>query len=202
MVIGYDDIYILTFPSFRCIRGPYPTYRNGTGAFPKGMMSYKLIDDAYMLVIGGTYSNATDKVCDVPIIQGAHNMNLGGQSKDNEIWASYQSKLITYVVSINTRMAVGGRSTNGTTKIMPVSGFDAPDLAVQMERTAESGIRTATRATEISTKKIAPPSHMSKPSSGLSTGAIAGIAVGCSVAFIPALAGCVVLIYRQKSITA
>ncbi|KAH7236542.1 hypothetical protein BKA59DRAFT_503984 [Fusarium tricinctum] len=196
---GYDDIYILTIPSFQWIRGPYPTYKKGTGAFPKSMMSCNVIDDAQMLVIGGTYSNATDKVCDVPSIQGAHNMNLGKQNKEDAIWALYQPKLTTYVVPIDIRTAVGGSSAGGATETTPVSGFDAPDLAVQMERTAGSGTRTATRATATGTKKTAPPAQTSNPpSSGLSTGAIAGIAVGCSVVFILALAGCVVLIYRRR----
>jgi hypothetical protein len=162
------------------------------------MMSCNVVDDAQMLVIGGTYSNATDKVCDVPIIQGAHNMNLGKQNKEDVIWALYQPKLTTYVVPIDIRTAVGGSPTGGATKTTPVSGFDAPDLAVQMERTAATGTRTATRETETSAKKTAPPSHTNNPSSGLSTGAIAGIAVGCSVAFILALSGCIVLIYKRR----
>ncbi|KAF5529036.1 hypothetical protein FMEXI_14395 [Fusarium mexicanum] len=196
--IGFDDIYILTIPSFQWIRGPYPTYRNGTGSYPKSMMSCNVIDNAQMLVIGGTYSNATQKVCDVPAIQGAHNMNLGKQNKEDAIWALYQPSLTTYIVPMDIRTAVGGSSTGGATKTTPVSGFDAPDLAVQMERTAASGTRTATRATETSTKKAAPATHTSKPSSGLDTGAIAGIAVGSAVAFMLALAGCGLLIYRRR----
>ncbi|EXK26351.1 hypothetical protein FOMG_17026 [Fusarium oxysporum f. sp. melonis 26406] len=162
------------------------------------MMSCNVVDDAQMLVIGGTYSNATDKVCDVPTIQGTHNMNLGKQNKEDAIWALYQPNLTTYIVPIDIRTAVGGNSAGSATKTTPVSGFDAPDLAVQMERTAGSGTRTATRATDTSTKKPAPPSHTSKPSSGLSTGAIAGIAVGCSVAFILALLGIGCLFYRRR----
>jgi hypothetical protein len=125
-------------------------------------------------------------------------MNLGKQNKDDAIWAMYQPNLTTYIVPIDIRTAVGGSSAGGATKTTPVSGFDAPDLAVQMERTAASGTRTATRATDTGTKKTAPPSHTSKPSSGLSTGAIAGIAVGCGVAFILALVGFGVLIYRRR----
>lgn len=195
---GYDDIYILTIPSFQWIRGPYPTYKNGTGAFPKSMMSCNVVDDAQMLVIGGTYSNATDKVCDVPTIQGAHNMNLGKQNKEDAIWALYQPSLTTYIVPIDIRTAVGGNSAGGATTTTPISGFDAPDLAVQMKRTAGSGTRTATRVTGTSTKKPSSPSHTTKPSSGLSTGAIAGIAVGSTVAFILALLGIGCLVYQRR----
>lgn len=193
---GYDDIYILTIPSFQWIRGPYPTYRNGTGDFPKSMMSCNVVNNAQMLVIGGTYSNTTG--CDVPIIHGAHNMALGRQNDKDAIWAAYQPNLTTYVVPVDIRTAIGGKPTGAATQTVPVDGFDAPDLAVQMDRTAEMKDRTATRATATSTKKPAPPSDTSKPSPGLSSGAIAGIAVGCSVAFILALAGCGVLVYRRR----
>ncbi|UZP36766.1 hypothetical protein NXS19_004582 [Fusarium pseudograminearum] len=103
---GYDDIYILTIPSFQWIRGPYPTYRNGTGAFPKSMMSCNVVNDAQMLVIGGTYSNTTE--CDVPIIHGAHNMDLGRQNEKKAIWAAYQPNLTTYVLPVDIRTAIGG----------------------------------------------------------------------------------------------
>ncbi|KAH7178984.1 uncharacterized protein B0J16DRAFT_402344 [Fusarium flagelliforme] len=194
---GYDDIYILTIPSFQWIRG-YPTDSNGTGEFPKSMMSCNVVNDAQMLVIGGTYSNATYKDCDVPTIQGAHNMNLGRQNKENKLWWAYQPNLTTYVVPVDIRNVIGGKTTGAASKTVPVGGFDAPDLAVQMDRTAPAGDRTATRATATSTEKPQPPSDTSEPSSGLSTGAIAGIAVGCSLAFILALVGCGVVVYRRR----
>lgn len=125
-------------------------------------------------------------------------MNLGKQNKEDAIWALYQPNLTTYIVPIDIRTAVGGNSAGGATTTTPVSGFDAPDLAVQMERTAGSGTRTATRVTDTSTSKPSPPSHTTKPSSGLSTGAIAGIAVGGTVAFILALLGIGCLIYRRR----
>ena len=67
-----------------------------------------------------------------------------------------------------------------------------------MDRTAATGDRTATRATATSTKKPLPPAGTSEPPSRLSTGAIAGIAVGCSLAFILALVGCAVIVYRRR----
>ncbi|PTD01214.1 hypothetical protein FCULG_00012689 [Fusarium culmorum] len=91
---------------FQWIRGPYPTYRNGTGAFPKSMMSCNVVNHAQMLVIGGTYSNTTE--CDVPIIHGAHNMDLGRQNEEKAIWAAYQPNLTTYVLPVDIRTAIGG----------------------------------------------------------------------------------------------
>jgi hypothetical protein len=160
-------------------------------------MSCNVVDNTQMLVIGGSYANATEKTCDVPSIQGAHNMNLGKQNKEDAIWARYQDDLTTYKVPIDIRTAIGGSATGGATKTTPVSGFDAPDLEVLMERTAESGTRSATRATSTSTK-TPPPSEEPASSSSLSGGAIAGIAVGCSVAGLLALAGCGFLMYRRR----
>lgn len=194
---GYDDIYILTIPSFQWIRGPYPGYDNGTGAFPKSMMSCNVVDNAQMLVIGGSYANDT-KNCDVPSIQGAHNMNLGEQNEEKAMWARYQNKLTTYHVPTDIVTAIGGSSTGGATKTTPVSGFDAPDLEVLMERTAKAGTRKPTRATSTNTESPSSSGKDDSSSSSLSTGAIAGIAVGCSVAGILALAGCGFFFYRRR----
>ncbi|RGP76880.1 hypothetical protein FLONG3_4963 [Fusarium longipes] len=196
---GYDDIYILTIPSFQWIRGPYPGYENGTGTYPKSMMSCNVVDNTQMLVIGGSYANASEKICDVPPIQGVHNMNLGKQNEEDAIWARYQDDLTTYEVPIDIRTAIGGSATGGATKTTPVSGFDAPDLEVLMERTAESGTRSATRATSTSTKAPPSSSPSDEPSSSsLSSGAIAGIAVGCTIAGLLALGGCGFLIWRRR----
>ncbi|KAH6953724.1 hypothetical protein BKA56DRAFT_663646 [Ilyonectria sp. MPI-CAGE-AT-0026] len=197
---GYDDIYILTIPSFQWIRGPYPTYRNGTGQFPKSMMSCNVVDNAQMLVIGGTYSNASADTCDVPPIQGTHNMNLGEQNPNHAIWAAYQPNLTTYAVPTDIRTVVGGRNSGGATKTAPTSGFDAPDLSVLMTRKAGSATRTATRKTDLATTTAPPPppTQSSTSSSSLSAGAIAGIAVGGSAALILALLGCSFLIYRRR----
>ncbi|CAF3455230.1 unnamed protein product [Fusarium graminearum] len=195
---GYDDIYILTIPSFQWIRGPYPGYENGTGTYPKSMMSCNVIDNTQMLVIGGSYANATEKECDVPSIQGVHNMNLGKQNDEDAIWARYQDDLTTYEVPVDIRKSIGGSAKGGASETTPISGFNDPDLEVLMTRTAESGTRSATRATSTSTKTAAPSASDEPSSSSLSTGAIAGIAVGCSVASILALLGCGLLIYRRR----
>ncbi|EWZ28546.1 hypothetical protein FOZG_17758 [Fusarium oxysporum Fo47] len=141
-----------------------------------------------MLVIGGIYANASEKMCPD---HSRHTQYELGQTEPKRCDPGN-------VVLIDIRTAIGGSSTSGATKTTPASGFDAPDFAVLMERTAVSGTRTARRSTETSTKKPpSPPSSSSKPSSSLSTGATAGIAVGCSVVFILALAGCG-LIYRRR----
>ncbi|KAM5523955.1 cell wall anchored protein [Fusarium oxysporum f. sp. phaseoli] len=206
--IGYDDLYILTLPTFQWIRGPYLSYNNGTGTYPKSMMSCNVVDNAQMLVIGGTYSNATEDTCDVPTIQGVHNMNLGKQNQENVIWAEYDPDLTTYVVPTDILKAVVDYDGSGTTKTAPVSGFDTLDVAVIMKRTARSGSRAATRPTDSTatatrpadnnTPASKPPSHSSIRSPSLSAGGIAGIAVGCSMVLVLALVGCFFLTYRRK----
>lgn len=162
------------------------------------MMSCNVIDNTQMLVIGGSYANATEKECDVPSIQGVHNMNLGKQNDEDAIWARYQDDLTTYEVPVDIRKSIGGSAKGGASETTPISGFNDPDLEVLMTRTAESGTRSATRATSTSTKTAAPSASDAPSSSSLSTGAIAGIAVGCSVASILALLGCGLLIYRRR----
>ncbi|KAH7124849.1 hypothetical protein B0J13DRAFT_646745 [Dactylonectria estremocensis] len=198
---GYDDIYILTIPSFQWIRGPYPPGSNVTGAFPKSMMSCNVIDNAQMLVIGGTYSNDTTYMCDADSVWGTHNMDLGEENPDNAIWALYKPNLTTYAVPTDILTAVGGRNSGGAVKTKPISGFDAPDLSVLMTRTALPATRKPTRQVSFTTTTKSTSTPTSKPdddSPSLSTGAIAGIAVGGSIALILALLGCCFFIRRRR----
>ncbi|KAH7313854.1 hypothetical protein B0I35DRAFT_480501 [Stachybotrys elegans] len=190
---GYDDIYILSIPSFQWIRGPYPVGSNVTGPYPKSMMSCNVVHRAQMLVIGGTYSNDTTFSCDADAVWGEHNMDLGEQNEDKAMWALYKPNLTSYVVPTDIVRAVGGDEKGGATKTAPVSGFDEPDLAVLMTRQASAATRTPTRSVSTST---ATPTASS--SSGLSTGAIVGIAVGCSVAGILLLVGAICLCLRRR----
>jgi len=184
---GYDDIYILSLPSFQWIRGPYPAGSNVTGAYPKSMMTCNVVDNAQMLVIGGTYSNDTTYMCDADTIWGEHNMNLGEQNENKAIWGSYQPSLTTYVVPTDILTAVGGNPTGGATVTRPTGGFDFPDLSVQMTRRAAITARSPTR--DVNVGGAAPP---------LSTGAIAGIAVGGGVVLIAAVVGCCIFFRRRR----
>jgi hypothetical protein len=168
-----------------------------SGPYPKSMMSCNVVDNAQMLVIGGTYSNDTTYMCDADTVWGTHNMDLGEQNSDNAIWAKYQPSLTTYAVPTDILTAVGGRNTGAASKTTPVSGFDAPDLSVLMTRKAASATRTPTRNVNVSTAS-ATPSSTGQDGGGasLSTGAIAGIAVGGSIAFLAALASCILHIHR------
>jgi len=171
---GYDDIYILTIPSFQWIRGPYPPNSNVTGAFPKSMMSCNVVKNAQMLVIGGTYSNDST-ACDADVIWGTHNMNLGEENPNKAIWAAYQPNLTTYTVPTDLVTAIGGNGDGQATVTAPPTGFDAPDLAVLATRKAKSATRTPTRF-------IPGPTSTSKPPKDkLGKGALAGIVIGAVV---------------------
>ncbi|KAK3313668.1 hypothetical protein B0H66DRAFT_357773 [Apodospora peruviana] len=196
--VGYDDIYILSIPSFQWIRGPYPPGSNVTGAYPKRGMSCNVVNNAQMVVIGGTYSNDTTYSCDADSVWGQHNMNLGEQNDDKAIWALYQPSLTSYVVPTDILTAVGGAETGGAKTTAPVSGFDAPDLSVLMTRKATINTRSATRDVSTAT---ATPTHTTIPGPDphLSGGAIAGIVVGSVAGIAVLLAGCCLYIRRRQS---
>ncbi|KAK4662256.1 uncharacterized protein QC763_701240 [Podospora pseudopauciseta] len=195
---GFDDIYVLTIPSFQWIRGPYPKDSNVTGPFPKNMMSCNVVNNAQMVIIGGSNSNATGYECDVDTVGGQHNMNLGEENPENAIWARYQPKLTTYAVPTFIMSAVGGRNTGGARVLTPSGGFNAPDLSVLMTRKAVISTRTPTRDVSPATSSPAPTGE-GEPAPPLSPGAIAGIAIGGAVVLIALLAGCCCFIrYRQK----
>ncbi|KAK4224471.1 hypothetical protein QBC38DRAFT_16208 [Podospora fimiseda] len=197
---GYDDIYVLTIPSFQWIRGPYPVGSNVSGPYPKNMASCNVVNHAQMLIIGGTYSNDTTFMCDVEAVGGQHNMNLGQQNSATAIWAEYEPTLTTYAVPTFILSAVGGTNTGGARVTAPTGGFDAPDLAVQMGRKAKIQSRSPTRDVSGPTSSsILPPPPEPSSSKALGAGAIAGIAVGGAVVLIALLVGCCFFIrHRQK----
>lgn len=92
--------------------------------------------------------------------------------------------------------AIGGQNTGGAAKTTPANGFDAPDLSVLMTRKATIATRAPTRNVNINPPATSAPPG---PSSPLSTGAIAGIAVAGGLVLIAALAGCCVLVRRRRA---
>jgi len=166
------------------------------------MASCNVVNNAQMLIIGGTYSNDTTYMCDVEVVGGQHNMNFGEDNKATAIWAEYQPTLTTYMVPTFITSAVGGDKTGGARVTAPAAGFDAPDMSVQMTRKAVIQARTPTR--DVSLPTVSSPSNgtttrPAEPKKPLSAGAIAGIAVGGAVFLIALLAGCCFFIrQRQK----
>ncbi|GAB1320960.1 Kelch repeat-containing protein [Madurella fahalii] len=197
---GYDDIYVLTIPSFQWIRGPYPAGSNVTGPYPKSMMTCNVVNNAQMLVIGGTYANDTTFMCDAESVWGQHNMALSQENPDRDIWGEYIPSVTTYTVPTFIRTAIGGEETGGATMTAPATGFAAPELTVLMTRKAVITPRSPTRTIPMPTASNPGNGTDASPPPELGTGAIAGIAVGGFVALVATLAGCCCYIrHRQKS---
>lgn len=179
-----------TIPSFEWIKA-YPINGNITGQYPHHSMSCNVVNKAQMLIIGGTFPLTQD--CDAASQWGTHNLVLGQQSDpDAAPWQLFSPNLTTYAVPDMILSVVGGQATGGATNRSPSAGFDNPDLDVLMTKKASVATRTPTRAVPGATGS----SHPS--GSPLSTGAIAGIAVGGAFVLAALLVGLCLFIRRRR----
>ncbi|KAI1490646.1 hypothetical protein F5X96DRAFT_678949 [Biscogniauxia mediterranea] len=184
---GFDDVYILSLPSFTWIKF-YPEAAN-TNQYPHNTLSCNVIDNAQMIIIGGTFP-LDDTTCDNPEQWGSHNLDLGKQNPQGAQWYLYQANVTSYVVPQEIIDAIGGGPQGGATKRAPDGGFDQPDLSVYLRRTFTAATRTPTRSI---------PGETGTPSGpALSSGAIAGIAVGSAAALMMVLVGCCWFIRRHR----
>lgn len=180
---GYDDVYILTLPTFTWIK-LYPD-GSGTGEFPHHSLTCTVAPSlSQMLIIGGTFP--LSDMCDTPDQWGVHNLDLGRQNPDGAVWMLYDPKKGGYVVPRDISGEIGGGENGGATKTEPEGGFDSPDLEILLSRTASSAAREPTR--EIPGGE----------GDGLSGGAIAGIVVGSVTAFLAVLLVMLCLIRRRR----
>ena len=140
-----------------------------------------MISGAQMLIIGGTFPDSIT-TCDSQNSWGTHNLNLGKQNVDEQMWYDYLPNLTSYSVPSEIIAVVGGGPTGGATLKAPSEGFKNPDMTVYFGGTATAGVRTPTRA--IPTSSSTPPPGSSR---SLSIGAIVGIAIG-GAAFLLILA--------------
>jgi hypothetical protein len=101
---GYDDVYILSLPSFKWIKW-WST--PSSQANPHNMLSCNVIDGAQMIVVGGAFP-AQQTTCDSQGTWGTHNLDLGQQNQHGDIWNTYQPNLTSYVVPSAVISAVGG----------------------------------------------------------------------------------------------
>ncbi|KAE8165226.1 hypothetical protein BDV40DRAFT_80463 [Aspergillus tamarii] len=165
--LGYDDVYILTLPSFKWIKW-YPTDGSESG-YPKNAMSCTVVDGAQMLVMGGNKPNDTD--CDAYPIYGLHNMYLGKQNPEDAVWAMFRPNITSYEVPSEIISAVGGSATGGATTTEPADGFDNRDLSVFFTRTYTAATRAPTRPIPTSSS-----GSKSKPVGAIVGGVIGGVA--------------------------
>ncbi|EFX04685.1 hypothetical protein CMQ_1613 [Grosmannia clavigera kw1407] len=176
---GYDDVYVLSIPSFTWIK-LYPTDGNYTGSYPHHSLSCNVVSGAQMLIIGGSFPLTDD--CDAASQWGTHNVDLTESRPPNRaLWQLFDPNETVYNVPSPVLSAIGGAGSGGATVTAPAAGWDSPDLAVLLTRTASVAVRTATRAITSSTSTAVGHSGNSSP---LSKGAIAGVAIGAAVAVV------------------
>ena len=121
-----------------------------------------------MLIMGGTFPTTND--CDAPNQLGTHNLDLGQQNPSHADWNLFQPNITEYVVPKPILNIIGGSPNGGATKTAPIRGYGDSDLNALLTRTAKIPDRTPTRdVTNL-------PSTNKSPA--ISTGAIAGIAIG------------------------
>ncbi|ESZ97136.1 hypothetical protein SBOR_2494 [Sclerotinia borealis F-4128] len=188
---GYDDVYILSLPSFTWTKFWSNT---DTAAKPHNMLSCQVVDGAQMLIVGGSFPGDQFS-CDTVNSWGTHNLNLN-EPAANLPWNTYQPNLTSYVVPSAIISRVGGSPTGGATMKSPSAGFQNNDLSVYFQQKASAVNRTPTRAITTATG-----SSTSKPSSGnkLAPGVVAGIVVVLVVAIVGLFAACFCVIRIRKN---
>jgi hypothetical protein len=175
---GFDDVYILSLPSFTWIK-MYPAPGSNVQQYPHNMLSCNVIEKGQMLIIGGSFP-LDQTTCDAPEQFGEHGLDMGLQNSGKSPWYVYRKNITDYVVPGPITNEIGGNEQGGATKTEPSKGFDAPDLKVLMTRRYTPAQRLPSR--------VIPDG--SGEESSLSTGAIAGIAIGCSAAILLGVFAC------------
>ncbi|KAI9642983.1 hypothetical protein NHQ30_008717 [Ciborinia camelliae] len=189
---GYDDVYILSLPSFTWIKW----WANAeSSAKPHNMLSCNVVDGTQMLIVGGSFPK-DQSTCDYAPAWGTHNLVLNEPVNGNP-WNTYQTNVTSYGVPSAIISVVGGSPTGGATMRSPSAGFQNNDLSVYFGQKASAVNRTPTRAITSATA-----SSTSKASSGkLAPGAVAGVAVGVVVGIVGLLAASFCIIRIRKSRT-
>ncbi|KAH6889678.1 hypothetical protein B0T10DRAFT_571714 [Thelonectria olida] len=180
---SFNDIYILTIPSFIWVKA-YPDH-HGNATLPPEYDHYSgscnmVKSMSQMFVIGGTYTDRDG--CDLePDAWAMHNFWTGTSQNagDNETyWELYNPNITSNVVPIDVYSVVGGNKYGGATLAGPKAGFDSGNKPLQdlLHRRPSIPERVPTRNVSAATS-----SPSTSPRSGLSTGAIVGIAIGSAV---------------------
>src|SRR5690606_37124136 len=91
---GFDDVYILSIPSFKWNKVYPDSNRKDGDAFPNYDLTCNVVNNAQMLIIGGTFPRNMDvTACDAGPVQGVHNLAMGKQNDDKVFWAKYNPNL-------------------------------------------------------------------------------------------------------------
>ncbi|KAJ3528892.1 hypothetical protein NM208_g10000 [Fusarium decemcellulare] len=186
---SFNDIYILTLPSFIWVKA-YPDH-HGNATLPPEYDHYSASCNmvkhmSQLFVIGGTYTD-TD-ACDLAYdAWSMHNFWTGTNNNDGDnetYWAIYDPDITENVVPIDVYNVTGGNKNGGAKLAAPKDGFDDGNKPLQdlLGRRPSIAERSPTRSIPSTTGTSPPsPSPTGDSGSGLSTGAIVGIAIGGAV---------------------
>lgn len=177
-ITGFDDVYILTLPTFEWIKW-YPEAPGASA--PHGSLTCNVIASAQMIVMGGNFTNSTD--CDAADVYGQHNLNLGKENIDEAKWYQYLPNLTSYSVPPEIVSVTGGSADGGANNHSPPGGFSDVALSVYFGQQAQFATRIPTRYIPEPTTNPPPvPPPPPKPKRDLAP--IIGGAVGGAVGLI------------------
>ena len=193
---GFDDVYILTLPTFEWIKW-YPEAPGASA--PHGLLSCNVIDNAQMIVMGGNFTNSTN--CDVPAVGAQHNLNLGQVNPDNSKWYHFLPNLTSYSVPSDIISITGGSSSGGANNLSPASGWSDTALSVYFNRKAQFAARTPTRYIPTPTTTVT-PTDTAAPKPATKIGSIVGGVVGGVAGLIIIVVAIFLCLRRRKASTA
>lgn len=98
---GFDDMWILSLPSFKWVN--YYKSPSGGGS-PHHSLSCNIVNGGQMLVIGGTFP--INDTCDSPELWGVHNADIGKVS--GKAWNTYDPNITSYKVPPEIMGVIGG----------------------------------------------------------------------------------------------
>ncbi|KAE9979937.1 hypothetical protein EG327_006845 [Venturia inaequalis] len=189
---AFDDVYILSLPSFKWIKW-WPAKGTKPTASGHHTLTCNVINRTQMLIMGGSFPNTQE--CDAPNQSGTHNMDLSGNATG--LWTLFQPNKTSYNVPPEIIKQIGGGGKGGATLRTPEQGWDSNDLGVYFTRIPSLSIRTATRNIPTATSTSTP-----KPgtvSSGKKIGTIVGAVLGGLVLLALLLLGCLWILKRIKT---
>jgi len=97
---GYDDVYILSLPSFTWIKW----WEGSPPGKPHHSLTCNVVNSGQMLIIGGSFPLSDN--CDSPPTWGTHNLDLGKQT--GKMWNDYHLNITSYAVPSEIVSVVGG----------------------------------------------------------------------------------------------
>ena len=210
-VTAFNDLYLLTLPSFTWVKLFPDHHGNATYQYGHFSATCNMVkSNSQMIVIGGSYPPDTGIVCDLASQYWAqHNLWTGtlgneGDNVNDTYWALYNPNLTSNAIPQDVYNIVGGNKDGSATQLAPTAGYDqgnSPGLDTLLKR-KPTFTRTPTRSVSAPTNSTT-PTQTSSPSSSkkLSTGAIVGIAIGCAAAAVIILvAWCIIgrRLYKKR----